>query len=79
MPVIGELTVFLDSLNGVSIQHRYVNEIFLFHQLLAKDWIVKLEYIIREGNANVDVLAKMRVHSPESLVHSLCRCVRTEE
>jgi hypothetical protein len=44
MPIIGELTVFLDSFhsislvkNAVSIQDRYVNEILLVHQLLAKD------------------------------------------
>ncbi|GAU48830.1 hypothetical protein TSUD_190600 [Trifolium subterraneum] len=69
------ITCFSDSLqivnlirDGVSAHHRFSNEVFIIHQLLAKDWEVVIGHTFREGNACADVLAKMGAASDSTLV-----------
>jgi ribonuclease HI len=44
---------------GVSVHHRFANEVASIRQLLARDWDVVVDHTLREGNACADVLAKM--------------------
>jgi ribonuclease HI len=45
--------------SGVSLHHRFANEVFSIRQLLTRDWEVVLFHTLRERNSCADVLAKM--------------------
>jgi ribonuclease HI len=54
--------------DGVSVHHRFANEVFSILQLIDKDWNVVVEHTLREGNTYEDVLAKMGAQSDVPLV-----------
>jgi ribonuclease HI len=69
------ITCYSDSLQtvtlireGVSAHHQFANEVFSIRQLLAKDWEVVINHMLRERNACADVLAKMGATSYLPLV-----------
>ncbi|GAU24479.1 hypothetical protein TSUD_319560 [Trifolium subterraneum] len=47
--------------SGVSLHHRFANEILSIRRLITRDWEVVLSHTLREGNSCADVLAKMGV------------------
>ncbi|PNX61255.1 ribonuclease H, partial [Trifolium pratense] len=54
--------------DGVSLFHKFANEIQSIRQLLRRDWNVVVDHTLREGNACADVLAKMGASANSSLV-----------
>jgi ribonuclease HI len=44
--------------DGVSVHHRFANEVFSIRQLLDRDWEVVIKHTLRQGNAFEDELAK---------------------
>jgi ribonuclease HI len=53
---------------GVTVHHRFANEISCIRKLLNNAWEVNLTHTLREGNACADVLAKLGANSDSSLV-----------
>jgi hypothetical protein len=45
--------------DGVSVHHRFANEVASIRQLLARDWDVVVDHTFREENVCVNVLTKM--------------------
>lgn len=45
-------------LNGCGLFHVYVVVLSIIKEFLARDWLVRFEHILREGNAVADLLAK---------------------
>jgi ribonuclease HI len=54
--------------HGVTVHHRFANEISCIRKLLNNAWEVNLTHTLREGNACADVLAKMGANSDSPLV-----------
>ncbi|PNX70246.1 ribonuclease H [Trifolium pratense] len=54
--------------DGVSVHHRFANDIHSIRKLLANEWDVVINHTLREGNACADVMAKMGVMSTSLLV-----------
>jgi ribonuclease HI len=54
--------------DGVSVHHRFANEVLSIRQLIDRDWNVVVEHTLREGNTCADVLAKMGALSDVPLV-----------
>jgi ribonuclease HI len=44
--------------DGVSVHHRFANEVFSIRQLLDRDWEVVIKHTLRQSNAFDDELAK---------------------
>jgi ribonuclease HI len=54
--------------HGLTVHHRFANEISCIRKLLNNVWEVNLTHTLREGNACADVLAKMGANSDSPLV-----------
>ncbi|CAN0919394.1 Putative ribonuclease H protein At1g65750 [Linum grandiflorum] len=53
------------------ITHQYSSEVLSFHEMLERDWVVKVEHIYRECNRPADLLDGLGHKLPID-VHQIC-------